>query len=166
MRVTDQPLSIERLTRAVADPRAGAIVAFQGVTREVALLEYEAYAEMAVERIEEILRRCAAAHELCAAAAEHRVGSVALGEPSVIVAVSAPHREAAFAGARDAIDAIKEQAPIWKREHTAVGEAGWVAGTDPLAPRTDRAAPGTASLTPGRGAPMRGETIDRSGGAR
>jgi molybdopterin converting factor subunit 1 len=117
VRVSEEPLSLERLARAVSDPGAGAIVIFQGVTREVERLEYEAYLEMAERRIEQIMRDCIAAHALRAGGAEHRVGSVALGEPSVIVAVSAAHRAEAFAAARDAIDRIKAEAPIWKREH-------------------------------------------------
>ncbi len=129
--VTEQPLSADRLTALVADPRAGAIVVFQGVTREIAALDYEAYAQMAREQIESILRECVRDHGLCAAAAEHRIGRVALGEPSVIVTVSAPHREEAFAGARAAIDEIKAQAPIWKREEGG----GWVDGTAPEAAR-------------------------------
>jgi MoaE-MoaD fusion protein len=129
--VTESPLSAERLASCVADPRAGAIVTFQGVTRAVDLLVYEAYVEMARERIATILLECMAEHELCAAAAEHRVGEVPLGEPSVIVCASAPHRGQAFAGAREAIDRIKAEAPIWKSEHMA-GEPGrWVAGSEP-----------------------------------
>jgi molybdopterin synthase catalytic subunit/molybdopterin converting factor small subunit len=131
VRVTEEPLSLEALSRAVGDPRAGAIVAFQGVTREVERLDYEAYVEMAGERIEQIMRECIAAHRLCAAAVEHRVGPVALGEPSVIVAVSAPHRSEAFDGAREAIDRIKAEAPIWKREHEADGTERWAAGAEP-----------------------------------
>jgi molybdopterin synthase catalytic subunit len=126
VRVSDQPLSIERLSRAVADRRAGAIVIFQGVTRDVPRLDYEAYVEMAEQRIEGIMRECISTHALCAAAVEHRVGDVALGEPSVIVAVSAPHRAEAFAGASAAIDRIKAEAPIWKREQVADGEGRWV----------------------------------------
>jgi len=133
VRVSGEPLSLERLSRAVGRPGAGAIVIFQGVTREVQRLEYEAYVEMAEERIEQIMRECIAEHNLCAAAVEHRVGSVALGEPSVIVAVSAPHREEAFAGARAAIDRIKAQAPIWKREHASDGAGVWVPGVAPAA---------------------------------
>ena len=114
--VRHEPLSLEDLSRAVSDPRAGAIVSFQGVTREVDHLDYEAYSEMARERITLILRECATRHGLCAAAAEHRIGSVGLGEPSVIVAASAPHRIEAFAGAREIIDRIKAEAPIWKSE--------------------------------------------------
>jgi MoaE-MoaD fusion protein len=124
--VSAQPLSIERLSRAVADPEAGAIVIFQGMTREVERLDYEAYVEMAERRIEQIMRDCIAAHGLRSGAAEHRVGGVALGEPSVIVAVSAAHRDEAFAGARDAIDRIKAEAPIWKREHAGGGAGAWL----------------------------------------
>jgi MoaE-MoaD fusion protein len=131
VRVTAEALSIEALMRAVQDPGSGAIVVFQGVTRELARLEYEAYEEMAQERIEAILRECIREHDLRGAAAEHRVGEVPLGEPSVIVAVSAAHREQAFAGAREAIDQIKAQAPIWKREHYADGSAQWVDGAQP-----------------------------------
>ena len=123
------PLSLERLAREVGDPRAGAVVAFEGRTREVDELEYEAYVEMAHARMELIARECAERHGLCAAVAEHRIGTVPLGEPSVIVAVSAPHREEAFAGAREAIDRIKAEAPVWKREHPAGSEPRWVPGT-------------------------------------
>lgn len=136
VRIAVGPLSPERLRQAVADPAAGAIVCFEGVTREVQRLDYEVYAEMASERIELIARECAARHELCAIAVEHRSGSVPLGEPSVIVAVSAPHRAAAFAAAREAIDRIKDEAPIWKRELHADGTARWVDGPAPPGPST------------------------------
>jgi MoaE-MoaD fusion protein len=129
-RVTGDPLSLDALLEVVRDPRAGAVVTFAGVTREVERLEYEAYAEMAEELIAQIVEDAVAAHGLCAAAAEHRVGAVALGEPSVLVAVSAPHRPEAFAGAREIIDRIKAEAPVWKRE--VDGEEGrWVEGTPP-----------------------------------
>jgi MoaE-MoaD fusion protein len=127
--VSERPLELESLSRAVGDPRAGAIVCFQGVTREVPKLQYEAYVEMARERIAAIVEETIARHRLCAAAAEHRVGEVPLGEPSVIVAASAPHREQAFAGAREIIDRIKHEAPIWKRELDESGKAHAVAGT-------------------------------------
>jgi MoaE-MoaD fusion protein len=128
--VTEEPLSIEELSWSVRRPGAGAIVSFQGTTREVERLDYEAYREMAARKIEEILRDCVDRNRLCAAACSHRLGSVPLGETSVIVAVSAPHRSEAFAGAREAIDRIKAEAPIWKRE---VEESGsrWVEGTVP-----------------------------------
>jgi MoaE-MoaD fusion protein len=137
-RVTDEPLSTERLSAWVGDPGAGAIVTFQGVTREVASLDYEAYREMAEARIAAILVDCAERHGLLAAAAEHRVGSVALGEPGVVVAVSAGHRGEAFEGAREAIDRIKAEAPIWKRELDAAGEGNWVKGA--AAPEPEGAA--------------------------
>jgi molybdopterin synthase catalytic subunit/molybdopterin converting factor small subunit len=127
--VREGPLSLDALVAAVRDPRAGAVVTFSGVTREVDHLDYEAYAEMAAEQIEAIVTAAIERHGLCAAAAEHRVGRVALSEPSVIVAASAPHRGEAFAGAREIIDEIKRRVPIWKRE-----DGGWVQGRVPPAP--------------------------------
>jgi molybdopterin synthase catalytic subunit len=114
--VVEGPLSVEDMIARVIRNRSGAVVSFQGVTREVDRLDYEAYTEMAQGRIEAILRECVTRHGLEAAAAEHRVGSVPLGEASVVVAVSAAHRDQAFAAAREAIDRIKAEAPIWKRE--------------------------------------------------
>jgi molybdopterin synthase catalytic subunit len=125
-RVLDGPLSADRLQELVRDPRAGAVVTFMGVTREVPALEYEAYAEMAERQLAAIVQAAVAKHGLCAAAVEHRVGRVGLSEASVIVAVSAPHRSEAFAGARQVIDEVKRLAPIWKRE-----EGEWVAGSTP-----------------------------------
>jgi molybdopterin converting factor subunit 1 len=125
-RVTDEPLRLDPLLERVRDPRAGAVVTFLGVTREVAELDYEAYAEMAERKIAEIVAAAVERYGLCAAAAEHRIGIVALSEPSVAVAASAPHRDAAFRGAREIIDEIKAQAPIWKKE-----EGEWVRGTTP-----------------------------------
>jgi len=136
--VTEEPLSAERLSAWVGDPGAGAIVTFQGVTRAVASLDYEAYREMAEERIAAILGECVERHGLIAAAAEHRVGRVPLGEPGVVVAVSAGHRGEAFDGAREAIDRIKAEAPIWKREVEASGEGAWVEGE--AAPEPESAA--------------------------
>jgi molybdopterin synthase catalytic subunit len=142
-RVTDLPLSLEDVTARVGRDAAGAIVSFQGTTRDVDSLEYEAYREMAQERIAAILRDCVREHGLEAAAAEHRVGSVALGEPSVIVAVSAGHRGEAFGGARAAIDRIKAEAPIWKREVEG-GEGEWVEGAPVEGARTPPASKGAS----------------------
>jgi molybdopterin synthase catalytic subunit len=128
VRVTEEPLSVERLVGLVGRAAAGAIVTFQGTTRDVERLEYEAYREMAEEQIAAIVGEAADRHGLEAAAAEHRVGSVPRGLSSVIVAVSAAHRDEAFAGAREIIDRIKAEAPIWKKELEA-GEARWVEGT-------------------------------------
>ncbi|HYF27294.1 MAG TPA: molybdenum cofactor biosynthesis protein MoaE [Baekduia sp.] len=117
--VTEEPLSLDAVAARVRDPRAGAVVTFSGVTREVDHLDYDAYAEMAAERIDQIVAEAIERHGLCAAAADHRIGRVGLGEPSVLVAASAPHRPEAFAGAREIIDRIKAEAPIFKREEGA-----------------------------------------------
>jgi MoaE-MoaD fusion protein len=130
VRITEEPLSLDALVARVRDPRAGAVVTFQGVTREVEKLEYEAYAEMAEQKMAAIVAGAVERHGLCAAAAEHRVGDVPLSEPSVAVAVSAPHRGEAFAGAREIIDRLKAEAPIWKKEIEG-GEGRWVEGTRP-----------------------------------
>ncbi|WCB96616.1 hypothetical protein DSM104299_05381 [Baekduia alba] len=127
--VLDGPLSLDAVAARVADPRAGAVVTFSGTTRDVEFLDYEAYAEMAAAKIDAIVAEAVARHGLCAAAADHRYGRVPLGEASVLVAASAPHRPEAFAGAREIIDRIKAEAPIWKRE-----EGAWVEGTVPPAP--------------------------------
>jgi molybdopterin synthase catalytic subunit/molybdopterin converting factor small subunit len=126
--VVDAPLSLEAVASRVRDPRAGAVVTFSGTTRDVAFLDYEAYVEMAEARIAAIVAAAIARHGLCAAAADHRYGRVPRGEASVVVAASAPHRGEAFAGAREIIDRIKAEAPIWKKE-----DGGWVAGQAPAA---------------------------------
>ena len=134
VRVTRKPLAEVALVLAPDDPLlelvrhpgAGAIVTFLGVTREVSELDYEAYVEMAERKIAEIVTDAVTRHGLCAAAAAHRIGIVPLSEPSVAVVASAPHREEAFAGAREIIDEIKSRAPIWKKE---AGQ--WVAGATP-----------------------------------
>ena len=128
VRVTDEPLALDPLVARVRDPRAGAVVTFTGVTRDVPHLDYEAYVPMAERHMERILAEAIERHGLCAAAAEHRIGPVPLSEPSVAIAVSAPHRAEAFAGAREIIDEIKARAPIWKRE-----EGEWVSGSRPSA---------------------------------
>jgi molybdopterin converting factor subunit 1 len=133
VRVTSGPLYADRLNQLVATSHTGAIVTFQGTTRDVERLDYEAYEPMAEEKIAAILAEVAAIHEIEGAAAEHRVGPVPLGEPSVVVAVAAAHRAPAFAAAREAIDRIKAEAPIWKRE--VEGErAEWVEGAPPPSP--------------------------------
>ena len=134
VRITSEPLALDPLVARVSDPRAGAVVTFLGVTREVPELEYEAYVEMAQRQMERIVAEAIERHGLCAAAAEHRVGTVALSEASVAIAVSAPHRGEAFAGGREIIDAIKALAPIWKKE-----EGEWVSGSVPPTPPADPA---------------------------
>lgn len=133
VRITDEPLSVERVTESVRRPGAGAIVTFQGTTRKVERLRYEAYREMAEPKLAQIVSDVVERHDLEAAAAEHRIGDVALGEPSVVVAAAAAHREQAFAGAREMIDRIKAEAPIWKKEID--GDSGrWADGAPPAGP--------------------------------
>jgi molybdopterin synthase catalytic subunit/molybdopterin converting factor small subunit len=128
--VTDGPLDLATVADAVRDSRAGAVVCFEGVTRDVEALDYEAYLEMAREKLRTIGEEEAERHGLCAVALVHRTGRVPLSEPSVIVAASAAHRGAAFEGARALIDRVKAEAPIWKVELTPEGPRR-VAGTLP-----------------------------------
>jgi MoaE-MoaD fusion protein len=129
--VTGEDLDVDAVRRLVADPSTGGTVVFVGTTRDVPSLEYEAYVEMAREQIARLAAAAVADHNLAAVAVSHRVGTVALGEPSIVVAASAAHRGEAFAGARQLLDAVKSQAPIWKREHPEDGPPEWVAGTLP-----------------------------------
>lgn len=114
--VVGHVLSLDALVARVRDPRAGAVVTFSGVTRDVAFLDYDGYVEMAEQELRGIVEDAVAAHGLCAAAAEHRTGRVATSEASILVAASARHRPAAFAGARQIIDQAKARLPIWKQE--------------------------------------------------
>jgi molybdopterin synthase catalytic subunit len=147
VRVTDEPLSLDSLADRVRDPRAGAVVTFQGVTREVDRLDYEAYVEMAEERMALIAREAVERHGLCAAAVEHRVGQVPLSEPSVCVATSSPHRAEAFAGAREIIDRVKAEAPIWKKE-----DERWIEGTRPAGTGARASRRGGGGTPPGSSA--------------
>jgi molybdopterin synthase catalytic subunit len=127
-RVTDQPLSLEAVAADVADERAGAVATFTGTVRrqsrgrEVTRLEYEAYAEMAEEVMARLAAELEQRYELCAVAIHHRVGVLEIGEASVVVAVSAPHRQDALAACKDAIDTLKETVPLWKKEVYEGGE--------------------------------------------
>jgi MoaE-MoaD fusion protein len=129
--VTGEDLDVDAVRRLVADPTTGGTVVFVGTTRDVPSLEYEAYVDMAREQIALLAAAAVADHDLAAVAVAHRTGTVALGEPSIVVAASAAHRSEAFAGARQLLDAVKSQAPIWKREHPEDGPPEWVAGTLP-----------------------------------
>jgi molybdopterin synthase catalytic subunit/molybdopterin converting factor small subunit len=130
-RVTDEPLSLETVAAEVADERAGAVATFTGTVRrqsrgrEVTRLEYEAYAEMAEDVMAGIARDLEASYDLCSVAIHHRVGRLEVGEASVVVAVSAPHRQDALAACKDAIDRLKETVPLWKKELYEGGEE-WV----------------------------------------
>jgi MoaE-MoaD fusion protein len=131
--VVDETIDVEAVRRSVADPATGATVVFMGTTRDVPSLEYEAYVDMAREQIAQLAARVVDEHDCVAVACVHRVGVVPLGDPSVVVAASAAHRAEAFEGARALLDAVKAQAPIWKKEHYEDGDAAWVEGTLPQA---------------------------------
>jgi molybdopterin synthase catalytic subunit len=133
--VAADPVSVDEALRAVADPAAGGTCVFVGTVRDhsaggtpVTELTYEAWDELARERLGEI---AAAMHErwkICRVALLHATGALAIGEPSVVVAVSAPHRAEAFEAARYGIEELKRDVPIWKKEAFATGEADWVMG--------------------------------------
>ncbi len=130
--IVDGPIVAEEVVRRVEDPGNGAICVFYGVVRDHALsgratrfLEYEAYAEMAeakmAEIAEEMRRRWGIEH----VAMTHRIGRLAVGEPSVVIAVGTPHRKLAFEACEYAIDRLKQEVPIWKKEIGPDGEE-WV----------------------------------------
>jgi MoaE-MoaD fusion protein len=130
-RITEEPLSLEAVVAEVADERAGGIATFSGTVRrqsrgrEVSHLEYEAYAEMAEDVMTKLAADLASRYDLCAVAIHHRVGRVEIGEPSIVIAASAPHRQDALAACKDAIDTLKETVPLWKKEVYEGGEE-WI----------------------------------------
>jgi molybdopterin synthase catalytic subunit/molybdopterin converting factor small subunit len=130
-RLVDGPIDIDAVIAEVADDRAGAVASFQGTVRSqsrgraVIALEYEAYEGMAESVIAEIAEEAKARYELCAVAVTHRLGRVEIGETSVMIAVSAPHRQDALAACKDVIDALKERVPLWKKELYEGGEE-WI----------------------------------------
>jgi len=129
--LSDEPLSLDRVVDEVRDDEAGAIATFTGTTRihsrdrTVTHLDYEAYEGMAERVMAEIAAGLQARYELCAVAIHHRIGRVGIGETSVVIAVSAAHRQAALAACKDAIDELKEHVPLWKKEVYAGGEE-WI----------------------------------------
>jgi molybdopterin synthase catalytic subunit len=129
--LSDEPLSLERAVDEVRDEQAGAIATFTGTTRiqsrgrTVTHLDYEAYEGMAERVMAEIAEGLQARYELSAVAIHHRVGRVGIGETSVVIAVSAPHRQDALAACKDAIDELKERVPLWKKEVYSDGEE-WI----------------------------------------
>jgi molybdopterin synthase catalytic subunit len=130
-RLSEEPLSLDRAIDEVRDDGAGAIATFSGTTRvhsrnrEVRHLDYEGYEGMAESTMAEIADDLRARYELTGIAIHHRIGRVGIGETSVVIAVSAPHRAAALAACKDAIDELKERVPLWKKEVYAGGEE-WI----------------------------------------
>ena len=130
-RLSEAPLSLDAVVDEVRSDEAGAIATFIGTTRvhsrgrTVTHLEYEAYQGMAEDVMAQIAEGLKGRYELCAVAIHHRVGRVGIGEPSVVIAVSATHRQDALAACKDAIDALKETVPLWKKEVYAGGEE-WI----------------------------------------
>ena len=135
VRLTDAPLDPADALAFVADPGAGAVVLFTGTVRDhsaagaVTGLTYEAWEERAVDRLEAIGEEMFDRWGSCKVALLHRTGLLDVGEISVIVSCSAPHRREAFEAARHGIDRIKEEVPIWKKERLATGDAQWVMGS-------------------------------------
>jgi len=129
--LSELPLSLETAVAEVRTDEAGAVATFVGTTRnrsrgrEVLHLEYEAYEGMAEKVMSDLADALRARHELCAVAIHHRVGRVDAGETSVVIAVSAPHRAAALAACREAIDELKVTVPLWKKEVYEGGEE-WI----------------------------------------
>jgi len=129
--LSEQPLSVEVVVDEVASEEAGAVATFVGTTRVhsrgrvVTHLEYEAYEGMAEQVMAEIADGLRARYELCEVAIHHRIGRVGIGERSVVIAVSAPHRQDALAACKDAIESLKQRVPLWKKEVYEGGEA-WV----------------------------------------
>jgi molybdopterin synthase catalytic subunit/molybdopterin converting factor small subunit len=129
--LSDEPLSLETVAAEVKIDEAGAIAAFVGTTRarsrgrDVLYLEYEAYEGMAEQVMAELAATLKARHELCQVAIHHRVGRVEIGETSVVIAVSAPHRAAALTACHEAIDELKVTVPLWKKEVYEGGEE-WI----------------------------------------
>ena len=130
--ITESMIDTDRLLAQTASVDAGATVLFIGSTRrmtgerETVFLSYESYQEMALKKMEQLGQEAADRWSIQGCAMTHRIGEVPLGEASVAVAVSAAHREEAFAAARWLIDTLKEVVPIWKQEHWADGTDQWV----------------------------------------
>ncbi|NIP59351.1 MAG: molybdenum cofactor biosynthesis protein MoaE [Gemmatimonadetes bacterium] len=140
--VTAEPIEVDRVLSTVAAPEDGAVLLFLGVVRDhndgrpVTGIDYEAYEEMAREVLDEIVAEASERWGTDRIAVVHRTGTLEVGEVSVAIAVSTPHREEAYEASRWLIERIKERLPIWKREHYVDGERRWVPGRRPPVPET------------------------------
>jgi len=130
--LVQHPIDIQQLLIDVGSPQAGAVLLFLGTTREftdqkqTVRLDYEAYNDMALRKLAELESTAQERWLLVNCAIVHRLGSVPLGEASVVIAVSSAHRSDAFEAGRWLIDTLKREVPIWKREHWADGTTQWV----------------------------------------
>lgn len=133
-RVTAEPLDPEELLRAVRQDESGAVILFLGVARNhsegrrVLALEYEAYPEMAEKKLRDVADEVRARWPVTGIGALHRTGRLAIGETSLLVAVSSAHRLEAFEACHYAVDRIKQIVPVWKKEIWEDGDGKWVAG--------------------------------------
>ncbi|MFN0055158.1 MAG: molybdenum cofactor biosynthesis protein MoaE [Planctomycetales bacterium] len=137
IQLTQEPIDYTALTEAVRSPQAGAVVLFLGTVRELTggrqtvALDYEAYPPMAQAKLEELAAQARDRWPIISVAIVHRLGHLELGDVSVAVAVSTPHRREAFEAGQYLIDRLKEVVPIWKKENWADGATAWVhPGTD------------------------------------
>jgi molybdopterin synthase catalytic subunit len=130
-RLSTEPLDLQTAVAEAASDDAGAVATFVGTVRrksrgrDVLFLEYEAFEEMAEPMLARLAAELKAKHGLCEVAIHHRLGRVEIGEPSVVIAVSAAHRAAALEACREAIDTLKGTIPLWKKEVYAGGEE-WI----------------------------------------
>jgi molybdopterin synthase catalytic subunit len=130
-RISAQPLDVAAVIDEASSDDAGAVASFVGTVRrrsrdrDVLHLEYEAFEEMAEPMLARLAASLTEKHGLSKVAIHHRIGRVEIGEPSVVIAVSAPHRAAALDACREAIDTLKETIPLWKKEIYAGGEE-WI----------------------------------------
>jgi molybdopterin synthase catalytic subunit len=131
-KVTTEPLSVQAVNDLVKRPTDGAVVTFDGIVRnnfegrQVRFLEYEAYAEMAEKKMADIGAEVQRKFAVGAIAMVHRLGHLEIGESSIVIAVAAPHRHAAFEACAYAMDRVKEEVPVWKKEFFADGDEHWV----------------------------------------
>ena len=131
-KVTTQPLSVQALNDLVKRPSDGAVVTFDGIVRDnfdgrpVRALEYEAYADMAQKKMEAIGKEVQEKFAIGHIAMAHRIGHLEIGESSIVIAVAAPHRQAAFEACAYAMDRVKADVPVWKKEFFADGDTHWV----------------------------------------
>lgn len=135
VRITPDPIGADEAVAFVSDPGAGGTCVFLGTVRDhsgagaVTALSYEAWEELAIRRLEEIAGEMFDGWPLRRVALLHRVGELGVGEVSVVVACSAPHRAEAFEACRHGIERLKQDVPIWKKEHLVSGESSWVMGS-------------------------------------